>query len=145
MTGCETSRGFREIEGAKLGNYVEFRSLSRNQYTVRGNVVGKAQFVRTRVLFPFSPFTSFTFGRLGLTDKTNEGVIHGFPGSFTPLSPLDYTKEQAVYNALEKIPDADLLLQPRFSWKCKMTQYFFGSSETCTVTVKGKAISINEG
>ena len=52
---------------------------------------------------------------------------------------------QATYAAIETISDADMLLQPRVTWSCTVQQYVVLSFETCTVTVKEKAIKINAG
>lgn len=151
--GCTTSRGYSAIGGARLGNFIDFRSLSRKDFSVKSNVKGEATFIRTRILLPIPIFTYYTFGIPNLTEKRDVGEIQnaqgqrisGYPTFITPGSPLDYAQEQAVYNALDKIGNADLLLQPRFAYKCTATTYILYSTETCTVTVKGKAVTINEG
>jgi hypothetical protein len=138
---CTSSQGYRNVAGMRLGQFLDFRSLSRSDYQILATVEGKASFTRRRFLF----VPTYSFGVVGLNDKKSKGVIKGFPSDFSPGSPLDYTMEQAIYNALGKIPNADLMVQPRFTWKCVTTQFFFGSSETCTVTVRGKAIALKQG
>lgn len=145
FTNCTSSYGSNGITGAKLGSYLDIRSLSRKDYKVIGSVKGETTFTRTRYLLPFTPFTNYSFGFLGLQEKRDSGSISGFPTFITPASPLDFAKDQAIYNALEKIESADALLQPRFSTKCTVMQLFVFSEEKCTVTVTGKAISVNEG
>lgn len=145
FTNCTTSYGSNGIAGAKLGSYIDIRSLSRKDYKVIGNVKGEATFTRTRYLLPISPFTFYTFGFVGLQEKRDTGSISGFPTFIVPASPLDFAKDQAIYNALEKLDSADFILQPRFATKCSTLQFFVFSEEKCTVTVIGKAISVNEG
>ncbi|MCZ8341923.1 MAG: hypothetical protein O9301_02740 [Leptospira sp.] len=145
FTNCTTSYGTNGITGAKLGSFLDIRSLSRKDYKVIGSVKGETTFTRTRYLLPFSPFTSYNFGFVGLQEKRDMGSISGYPSFITPLSPLDFAKDQAIYNALDKLESADAILQPRFATKCTNVQYFIFSEEKCTVTVTGKAISVNEG
>ncbi|TGJ99685.1 hypothetical protein EHO59_17790 [Leptospira semungkisensis] len=144
-SNCTSTQGSNQIAGAKLGSFLDIRALSRKDYKVIGNVKGEASFSRTRILLPIYPLTFYNFGVPGLSDKRESGSISGYPTWATPLSPLDYTQEQAIYNALEKLDSADAVLQPKFKWKCETTQAFLYSDEKCTVTVIGKAIAVNEG
>lgn len=151
LGGACTTRSHHSAYGARLGSYLDFRSLSRKDYTVRANVMGKATVTKTN----FLGFTYYSFGVPGLTEKRDSGAIHGIemedapkniPIPFAPGDPaLEYAKDQAIYNALDKIPDADVLLQPRFSWKCTANWAVIYTTSSCEVTVKGKAITINEG
>ena len=150
LTGCTSTVDRNTLSGARLGNYLDFRTLGRKDYTVLKGVEGKAAVTYTRFLFfPFYSIGIFNInmknGGVGRESEIREEYsVFDFP-SINPLHPENMAKNEAVYNALAKIPDADLLLQPRYSWKCVDTQYIVFSTETCTVTVRGKAIQINEG
>ncbi|TGN00591.1 hypothetical protein [Leptospira yasudae] len=148
MNNCTSTRGTNSIAGAKISSFLDIRALNRKDYKVIGNVKGEASFTRTRYVLPLYPFVTYSFGTpfVGLNEKRDSGSISGYPSFISPLSPLDYTKDQAIYNALEKLDGADAVLQPRFKTKCEDFNFIFiYNEEKCTVTVIGKAISINEG
>ena len=149
-TGCITDR-HNMISGARLGNYLDFRTLRRKDYVVLAGVKGKAQVRYTRwVVIPRYSVGVFVrntkSGYIGGESELKDGFgIFEYPGSFSPASVQGLAKNEAVYNALAKIPDADLLLQPRFTWRCVNKQFFVFASEVCTVEVRGKAIRIKAG
>lgn len=143
MNNCTSTRGTNSIAGAKISSFLDIRALNRKDYKVIGNVKGEASFTRTRTLF----FPTYSFGTPYLgTDKRDSGSVSGYPSFIVPFSPIDYAKDQAIYNALEKLDGADAILQPRFKTKCEDYSFILiYNEEKCTVTVIGKAISINEG
>lgn len=151
IASCTSTLDRNMASGARLGNFLDFRTLSRKDYTVLKSVEGKAQVSYSRFLiiptYSVGVFDvqmkSGSIGREG--DLREEYGVFDFPGGFSPVSPESLAKNEAVFHALAKIPDADLLLQPRYSWRCVSSQFFVYSSEVCTVTVRGKAIRINEG
>lgn len=141
MVNCQSTSGKNEIQGNSIGSTLDFKSLSRKDYKIMSTVSGEASFTRTRILV----FVGYNFGILGITSKHNSGSISSIPSSLTITSPLDFAKQTAIYNAIEKVPSADALLQPRFNTSCETTQAIIFSEEKCTVKVIGKAISIIEG
>ncbi|EMO88437.1 hypothetical protein [Leptospira noguchii] len=146
INNCTSVQGTNGIAGAKLSSFLDIRALNRKDYKVIGSVKGESSYTRTRYLIPLYPFVTYNFGTPGLTAKKDSGSISGYPVFPTPTSPLDYAKDQAIYNALEKLDGADAILQPRFKTKCEEFSFpLFYNEEKCTVNVIGKAISINEG
>ncbi len=135
---CSSSQKFNEIGGATLAINMNFSNLKRKDFKVLTIAEGQSTVKKDRILI----WSSYDFGE----QNSEKGFVKGFSSSgFSHGGALSYAKDRAMYNALEKIPNADAVLEPRFKWSCTYTDNFFTSSETCTVTVKGKAISINEG
>jgi len=134
---CTSTKKYNEIGGATLAINMNFSNLKRKDFKVLTLAEGKSTVKYDRVLF----WSSFDFG-----ENTEKGFVKGFSSpSVSHGEALAYANDRALYNALEKIPNADAVLEPRFSWDCQYSNSFFAIRETCTVTVKGKAISINEG
>lgn len=147
MNNCTSTHGTNGIAGAKISSFLDIRALTRKDYKVIGSVKGEASFTRTRIVLPIYPFVTYSFGTPVIgTDKRDSGSISGYPTFPTIGSPFDYAKEQAIYNALEKLDGADAILQPRFKTKCEeFNIIFLYNEQKCTVNVIGKAIAINEG
>ncbi len=141
MVNCQSTSGKNEIHGTSMGSNLDFQSLSRKDYKVMPAVTGEASFTRTRILI----FVGYNFGILGIASEHNAGSVSSIPFSLTPTSPLDFAKQTAIFNAIEKVPSADALLQPRFNTSCESMQAIFYSVEKCKVKVIGKPIAIIEG
>ncbi len=137
-TGCHSIKS-NEGVGAKLGTLLDFRSLTRKDYIVRASVKGEATVVQTRVLV----WSWYNWGNM-FASANERAEIKGYPNALITTNALDSAREHAVYNALESVPDADLILQPRFYYECNSVQYVVYAQEICKVIVRGKAISIRE-
>ena len=140
-TNCITNQAQNSMQSARLTSFIDIRSLSRGDYKVIGQAEGKATVTTTRYLVLLSstvrPIPYFE-------GNHKRGHINGFSTMSLPTARGRATME-ATYNAIESVPNADMLLQPRTSWNCEIRQYILFSVRTCEVTVKGKAISINAG
>lgn len=60
--------------------------------------------------------------------------------SESSVGPIDPVESVALYNAIESVPTADMLLMPRY--RIERSNYIVYSEKT--VTVKGKAIRLND-
>lgn len=155
--GCVTTGAGAKIPGTSTPPRLSVETLKRNEYTVLGPVTGKARFKYStflrffRTQDPKDPtFDETLFERPmaeagGILDMLGIGKIL----SFLTADHLPNVKEQAearaIHDALNKLPEADTLITPRFEWTWKTNDYIFGADYEAEVTVRGKAIAIKTG
>lgn len=123
FTGCVSKS--RSLPGTSL-------PLADADYEVLGDT--QAEFTLMRVLI-------FNIGE----GKRNLGTLSGSGGLLANLNiPVDTTgiaKNAALYKALEQMPDADMVIEPRY--KIDRTNYYI--FEKVTVQVTAKAVKLKLG
>ncbi len=131
FAGCATKRQFIAVnEQPTLG----LEGLKRNEYQVLETVTGKG--CVTRIL-----------GIIKITEPENREMEYNRPsqkaidllGWLIGKSSIAHAREIALYSALESVPDADFLLEPRFYDEETGIPLLY--TKVCS-KVKGKAVRI---
>jgi len=103
---------------------VEF-PLGPDDYEIIGEVQGSATVT-----------TIFYFIRVGAKSQTGDITV---VGNVTPIFLADIAKQNAIYNAIASVPDADALIFPKFETKTSSFPILY---KTKTVKVRAKAIRL---
>lgn len=121
-----------KIPGATYPGALKFEELKRNEYEVLGEVKGQGKASYTGLW----PIPVFWFS---VSDEKYGNVTNLKLWSSFGIGEVNIAKEIAVYKALESIPDADLIIEPRYRVVKKSWAIWHSKA---AVEVKGKAIKI---
>jgi len=130
LAGCSTTHQAR-IPGVVYPDELALEPLTRDQYVVLGTVEGRGVASYTGLW----PIPIFWFDDEGKGAKTSSGWKIGFGGNIEK----NRAKAAAVYNALQKVPEADLLLEPRFQLTVHTRGIWYSRVEAIVI---GKAVRI---
>ncbi|MFC1707993.1 hypothetical protein ACFL59_14455 [Planctomycetota bacterium] len=154
--GCSTTGAGASIHQTSKPPSLTIETLKRNEYIVLDTVEGKAKFKYSQFFFffrtqdPASPVYDETLSATRATRPQGIfDIIGGLLSGFLPTRSLkdvqDEAKSRALHDALNKIPDADTLIMPRWDWDWREYDYILGLDIEATVTCRGKAIKIKTG
>jgi len=101
------------------------------EYTILGETTAVAE---GTVLLRFINLTDNKIGTIGASVSSPADILK-------VLSPEVTVKANAVYKALQQLPEADALLEPKFT--VEMTDYYF--IQQIKVTVKARGIKYAQG
>lgn len=164
-TGCSYTGSGARIPLTSTPTNLSVETLKRNEYVVLDAVEGQARFKYSTFLHffktqdPKNPTFDETKYQVSAIEQAGlvGGIFAGISSTFRSITSLffgteilpDNVREQAearaAHDALNKMPDADTLISPRFNWDWKIHDYFFGADYEATVTCRGKAIRIKTG
>ncbi len=157
--GTSTSASVSSVQGIGFST----SPLSRADYVIMGDAKGEACAEETCVAFfgctkkaGSAAGEDLLEGRLNSDNVDNVNMRGGSTGDldfFTALmnalfgggdeggpSDSELAERIALYKAIESVPDADAIIQPRKSIQVTTTADLFGNGKKSCVKVKGKAI-----
>ena len=120
MSGCATTLQMDR------GTVYTVANLERDQYEILGEAQGEASI-------------TYVFFFIPIGAKPEMGILYN-PQIAIPFgSATGQVKGMALYEAIESVPGADMIIVPRYESKLKGFPPFYW---TTTVKVKGKAVKI---
>jgi len=126
--GCTSMR--TKIPGVHYPEEISLAQLDREDYEVLGNVTGEGSASYTGLW----PIPIFFFSK---SDQESGKANNWKIGLGNPVESM--ARDVAVYKALQSIPEADLLIEPRYHTKSVNYGIWYTKM---WVTVTGKAIRI---
>ena len=134
--GCAARGKSLQVEG-----YPKFslETLKRSEYQILETTTGKGCVTRVLGIIKISRPDSYYVEQRKATGAVSISLYDLFFGWLFGKSSLDQAREIALYTALESIPEADFILEPRYYDEESGFPLIY--SRVCS-TVKGKAIRI---